>query len=171
MPSPRTVFNIMFGPAAKIANECGVIIADMLIPPIRYTELADLLDAKKITMQGVEEILWSLYYQEFYLEVEALNQWLRGGDHSWLAFQNICFAVEDAAETGTSMAEYLGVLIAGTDDEIDVVIDTVLNTKPKALDDYRKGKVSALGAIMGMIMKGQKFNPTIVKERLLKKMV
>ena len=169
MSSPRTIVNIMLGPAAKIANSCGVIIADLRIPAIRYAQMSDLLDAKKITMQGVEEILWSLYYQEFDMLKAFCQSIIEEKISEWDCLEELAMRVYNQFPTALEMAEYLGVLIAGSDDEIDVAIDAVLDTKPKALDDYRKGKVAALGAIVGMIMKGQKFSPAIVKERLLKK--
>lgn len=50
---------------------------------------------------------------------------------------------------------------------IDEAIDRLLAENPKSLQDYRGGKQQALGALVGMIMKGGKgLNPRLVQQRL-----
>jgi aspartyl-tRNA(Asn)/glutamyl-tRNA(Gln) amidotransferase subunit B len=52
--------------------------------------------------------------------------------------------------------------------ELERVIDQVLGTNPKPLDDWKKGKTAASQALFGLVMKatGGKANPAIVKRLL-----
>ena len=65
-----------------------------------------------------------------------------------------------------------GLKLAGTKKpEIDAAIDAMIAQNPKSLQDYKGGKASALGALVGMIMKsGKGFNAKLVQEALKKKL-
>jgi aspartyl-tRNA(Asn)/glutamyl-tRNA(Gln) amidotransferase subunit B len=81
------------------------------------------------------------------------------------------------AETGGSsaaaVADELGLRQVSDTGPIDAAIDAML-ADPKAaksLADFRGGKASAMGALMGMVMKsGKGFNPKLVQERLKAKL-
>ena len=51
---------------------------------------------------------------------------------------------------------------------LERVIDEVLGTNPKPLEDWRKGKTAAAQALFGLVMKATsgKANPAIVKRLL-----
>ncbi|CAN5512392.1 Asp-tRNA(Asn)/Glu-tRNA(Gln) amidotransferase subunit GatB [soil metagenome] len=54
---------------------------------------------------------------------------------------------------------------------IDAAIDALIASNPKSLQDYRGGKQSAMGSLIGMIMKSAKgLNPKLVQERLRAKL-
>jgi aspartyl-tRNA(Asn)/glutamyl-tRNA(Gln) amidotransferase subunit B len=54
---------------------------------------------------------------------------------------------------------------------IDAAIDAVIAQNPKPLQDYRAGKQTAMGALVGMVMKsGKGLNPKLVQERLKEKL-
>jgi aspartyl-tRNA(Asn)/glutamyl-tRNA(Gln) amidotransferase subunit B len=75
----------------------------------------------------------------------------------------------DAAQTRQprEVAADLGLLQVSDTSAIDAAIDAMLASNPKPLQDYRAGKESALGALVGMVMKnGRGLNPKIVQERL-----
>lgn len=65
------------------------------------------------------------------------------------------------------LAEELGLTQVSDTSAIDGAIDAVIAANPKPLQDYRAGKQSALGALVGMVMKnGKGLNPKMVQERL-----
>ena len=87
--------------------------------------------------------------------------------------------------------EFEDIKVVKVDDEIDVLLiiktalqsegfnvqtassgsDALIAANPKPLQDYRAGKVSALGSLMGMVMKsGKGMNPKVVQERLKAKL-
>jgi aspartyl-tRNA(Asn)/glutamyl-tRNA(Gln) amidotransferase subunit B len=75
----------------------------------------------------------------------------------------------DSAQTKQphEVAAHLGLLQVSDTSAIDAAIDAMLASNPKPLQDYRAGKESALGALVGMVMKnGRGLNPKIVQERL-----
>ncbi|HOJ31647.1 MAG TPA: Asp-tRNA(Asn)/Glu-tRNA(Gln) amidotransferase GatCAB subunit B, partial [bacterium] len=64
-------------------------------------------------------------------------------------------------------------LIQITDtEEIGSIIQEILNEHPQAINDYRAGKVQALGFLVGQVMKKSKnkANPGVVKQILEKKL-
>ena len=64
-------------------------------------------------------------------------------------------------------AEALGLIQSTDTGAIDAAIDALIAKNPPPLVDYRGGKASALGALMGMVMKsGKGLNPKLVQGRL-----
>ena len=63
-------------------------------------------------------------------------------------------------------------LIQSTDTSaIDAAIDALIAQNPKPLQDYRAGKQTAMGALVGMVMKsGKGFNAKLVQEQLKKRL-
>jgi len=79
------------------------------------------------------------------------------------------------AETGgtsaAAVADELGLRQVSDTGPIDAAIDAMIATNPKPLADYKAGKASALGALVGMVMKqGKGLNPKLVQERLKAKL-
>ncbi len=71
-----------------------------------------------------------------------------------------------------SAAESLGLIQVSDTTAIDTAIDAVIAANPKPLQDYKAGKASAMGALVGMVMKNAKgLNPKMVQERLKAKLV
>ena len=61
----------------------------------------------------------------------------------------------------------VGLMQSSDTGEIDAAIEKVLAGNPKPLEDYRAGKQTAFGALVGMVMKQAKgLNPKLVQERL-----
>ncbi|MGF1634882.1 MAG: Asp-tRNA(Asn)/Glu-tRNA(Gln) amidotransferase subunit GatB [Phycisphaerae bacterium] len=63
-------------------------------------------------------------------------------------------------------------LIQSTDTgALDAAIDAVIAANPQPLQDYRGGKQSAVGALVGLVMKqGKGLNPKLVQQRLREKL-
>ncbi len=70
-----------------------------------------------------------------------------------------------------AVATELGLIQVSDTGAIDKAIDAVIAANPKPLQDYRAGKQSAMGALVGMVMKnGKGLNPKMVQEALKKKL-
>jgi aspartyl-tRNA(Asn)/glutamyl-tRNA(Gln) amidotransferase subunit B len=68
-------------------------------------------------------------------------------------------------------AAKLGLVQVSDAAAIDAAIDAVVAANPKPLQDYKAGKQSALGALVGMVMKGGKgLNAKVVQDRLKQKL-
>jgi aspartyl-tRNA(Asn)/glutamyl-tRNA(Gln) amidotransferase subunit B len=69
------------------------------------------------------------------------------------------------------LAGELGLIQVSDTAAIDAAIDSLLAANPKPLQDYKAGKQSAMGALVGMVMKSAKgFNAKVVQERLKEKL-
>jgi aspartyl-tRNA(Asn)/glutamyl-tRNA(Gln) amidotransferase subunit B len=69
------------------------------------------------------------------------------------------------------LADQLGLVQSTDTGAIDAAIDAMIASNPKPLADYRAGKASAIGALVGMVMKqGKGLNAKIVQERLKEKL-
>lgn len=51
--------------------------------------------------------------------------------------------------------------------ELDTLIQSVIAANPKAVSDIKQGKDKAIGALVGQVMKQQKTDPTILKDKIL----
>ena len=69
------------------------------------------------------------------------------------------------------VANDLGLMQVSDTGAIDAAIDAMIAANPKPLADYQAGKQSALGALVGMVMKnGRGLNAKMVQERLKEKL-
>ena len=76
-----------------------------------------------------------------------------------------------ADASAESVAGALGLLQVSDTGAIDAAIDAVLATNPKPLQDYRAGKASAIGGLVGAVKKIDKgFDAKVVQERLRAKL-
>ena len=65
----------------------------------------------------------------------------------------------------------LGLLQSTDTGAIDTAIEIMMSQNPKPLQDYRAGKQTAFGALVGMVMKnGKGLNAKLVQERLREKL-
>ncbi len=81
----------------------------------------------------------------------------------------------DMIETGLSPDEIVdtkGLRQLSDSGEIEIIIDSVLNSNPQSVEDFRNGKSKALGFLVGQVMKESKgkANPQIVNEILMNKL-
>jgi aspartyl-tRNA(Asn)/glutamyl-tRNA(Gln) amidotransferase subunit B len=73
--------------------------------------------------------------------------------------------------SASELAKELGLVQVSDSGPIDAAIDAMIASNPKPLQDYKSGKASALGALVGMVMKnGKGLNPKLVQERLKEKL-
>ena len=82
-------------------------------------------------------------------------------------FDKLC----EADASPQQLANDLGLLQVSDTTAIDEAIDAMIASNPKALQEYRAGKQTAMGSLMGMVMKsGKGLNPKMVQERLKQKL-
>ena len=80
---------------------------------------------------------------------------------------SLCDALLENDRPADQAAADVGLIQSSDTSEIDAAIERMLATNPKPLEDYRGGKQSAFGALVGMVMKQAKgLNPKLVQERL-----
>jgi aspartyl-tRNA(Asn)/glutamyl-tRNA(Gln) amidotransferase subunit B len=73
--------------------------------------------------------------------------------------------------TAEQTAASLGLIQVSDTAAIDAAIDAVVAANPKPLQDYKAGKQTAMGALVGMVMKnGRGLNAKMVQERLKQKL-
>ena len=66
-----------------------------------------------------------------------------------------------------ALAAELGLMQVSDSGAIDTAIDALIAANPKALSDFKCGKQSAMGSLIGMVMKSAKgLNPKMVGDRL-----
>jgi aspartyl-tRNA(Asn)/glutamyl-tRNA(Gln) amidotransferase subunit B len=91
-------------------------------------------------------------------------------DASKISASNALPLLEKLAEQdqpAEAAAGSLGLLQVSDTGAIDAAIDALIAANPKPLEDYKAGKASAMGALVGQVMKAAKgLNPKIVQERL-----
>jgi aspartyl-tRNA(Asn)/glutamyl-tRNA(Gln) amidotransferase subunit B len=73
----------------------------------------------------------------------------------------------EADRAPEALAAELGLMQVSDTGAIDAAIDALIAANPKSLTDYKAGKQSAMGSLIGMVMKSAKgLNPKMVGERL-----
>ena len=76
-------------------------------------------------------------------------------------------ALHGKDQSAGDAAEAAGVILANDTGAVDAAIDALVAQNPKSLQDYLGGKQTALGSLVGMIMKsGKGMNAKVVQERL-----
>jgi aspartyl-tRNA(Asn)/glutamyl-tRNA(Gln) amidotransferase subunit B len=126
----------------EVANAQGKRLSDIGIEPTFVAEIAALVGAGKIAAS--KEIA-----------KQILNE--------AISSPGMAMPGRTALEVATKLS-----LIQSTDTgAIDTAIDALIAQNPPALADYRGGKQSAFGSLVGSIMKsGKGLNPKLVQERL-----
>jgi aspartyl-tRNA(Asn)/glutamyl-tRNA(Gln) amidotransferase subunit B len=134
---PQSIFNLMFNPLSQLMNEQHRGIDELGIKPAHLSQISTMVDNNLISPSGALSIF------------------------KHIQDQNIA---PESLEHSLSKA---GLLNVNDTKLIDDAIEAVIRENPKPLQDYRAGKQSALGAVVGMVMKaGKGLNPKLVQERL-----
>jgi len=134
----KRVSHLILSHGRRLANEKSVALEAVGIKPIRFAEVANLIDQNKISASSAGAIFDSL----------------SKGDSS-----------------PDQLAKEMGLMQVSDSGAIDAAIDAMIASDPKPLQDYRAGKQSAMGALVGMVMKsGKGLNPKMVQEALKKKL-
>jgi aspartyl-tRNA(Asn)/glutamyl-tRNA(Gln) amidotransferase subunit B len=79
--------------------------------------------------------------------------------------------IAEADEAPEKLATEMGLVQVSDTSAIDAAIDAMIASNPKSLVDFKAGKQSAMGSLIGMVMKnGKGLNPKMVSERLKEKL-
>ena len=75
-------------------------------------------------------------------------------------------------DTPEALVEKHGLAVLGDESAIDAVIDKVIESNPKSVEDYLSGKEKAFGFIIGQCMRELrgKADPAVLREKLLSKL-
>ncbi len=98
-----------------------------------------------------------------------LLRWVERGVINLTKAKEILEAIFDTGASAQSLIEERGLAQISDQSELDRVVERILSAQPKAVADYHAGKTSAIGFLMGQVMKatGGKANPSVVRELLL----
>ena len=139
--TPTRRATVLMETLREMSNDANRPISLLGVTPVQLAELAKLVEAGKLAA--------SKETARKVLDEITRNQ---GG------------SIE---ATATSLG-----LIQSTDTgPVDAAIDAMIAANPQPLQDYKAGKASALGALVGMVMKqGKGLNAKVVQERLKAKL-
>lgn len=95
--------------------------------------------------------------------------WVERGAINLAKAKEILEAMFNTGASAQSLIDELGLAQISDQSELDRVVQQVLSAQPKAVADYHAGKTSAIGFLMGQVMKvtGGKANPSVVKDLLV----
>lgn len=125
----------------EMSNERARKVTDLGVTPAHLSEIGKLIDSGKLAAS--KEVTKKI-----------LDQLLT-----------------DPSQSIDAIASRLGLVQTTDTGAVDAAIDAVLATNPKPLADYKAGKQSAMGALVGMVMKSAKgMNAKLVQERLKEKL-
>jgi aspartyl-tRNA(Asn)/glutamyl-tRNA(Gln) amidotransferase subunit B len=138
---PTRTANLIISHGFRLANIKSKPVYDLGLTPAVFEEVAAMIDGDVISSSAATAIFDRL--------------------------------AETGGNSAAAVADELGLRQVSDTGPIDAAIDAIL-TDPKAaksLADFRGGKTTAMGALMGMVMKsGKGFNPKLVQERLKAKL-
>ena len=79
---------------------------------------------------------------------------------------------DDLSPQSLARLEAAGRLVLNPPRAIETAVDEVIKANPKAVADYKAGKILALGALVGAVMKklGGKANAAVVSRMLTERM-
>lgn len=105
-------------------------------------------------------------------ELGALVKLIDAGTISGKQGKDVLVEMFATGKTAAAVVEERGLVQVSDTGEIDRVIDEVIATNPKQLEQYRGGKEGLFGFFVGQVMKASKgkANPKVVNERLREKL-
>jgi Asp-tRNA(Asn)/Glu-tRNA(Gln) amidotransferase B subunit len=162
--NPIRVANLILSAGYKIANEKGVPLSQTGIPAGTFGHIAKMIDENRISPSASGVLI-----------NEAVNM---SANADIIVTANVIRADGSIDPPAFNVNDYLNKLARDRDlfqisdsGAIDAAIDAVIAANPKPLQDYRAGKQSAMGALVGMVMKnGKGLNPKMVQEALKRKL-
>jgi aspartyl-tRNA(Asn)/glutamyl-tRNA(Gln) amidotransferase subunit B len=106
------------------------------------------------------------------VELGGLVRMIDDGKISGKQGKDVLVEMFASSKTAAAVVEEKGLVQVSDTGEIDRVIDEVIATNPKQLEQYRSGKETLFGFFVGQVMKSSKgkANPKIVNERLKEKL-
>jgi aspartyl-tRNA(Asn)/glutamyl-tRNA(Gln) amidotransferase subunit B len=151
---PKLVANWLMGEISHRLNAGSISIE---VCPIRPTDLADLvtaLSSGRINRPQAKQLFDKLWPEHVTLPLTGAEAKVETGRVAAIIKE---LGLEQMSDTGA----------------LEVIVDQVLATNPKSIDEFKAGKDKAFNALVGQVMKASqgKANPAQVNELLKKKLV
>ena len=148
--------NWIMGEVSRRLNLESLEIDNCPVPPNALGQLITLIETQKISGKAAKDALFPHLW--------GLGKQLVAGNGS-LSFYSVAGKVETIAFEGNFLQQQ-------DSGELEAIIDTVLASNTKSVEEYKAGNAKAFNALVGQAMKGTKGkgNPAQVNELLKKKL-
>ena len=124
-------------------------------------------DAINVTIPYKEKVI--PYLDQ--IDAKALSELLKLVDKkeiSTTAGKQVFEEMWNTGDSAESLVEKLGLKQMNNDDELKAMVEAAISANPQSVADYKGGKTSAIGFLVGQVMKASKgkANPQKVNEML-----
>jgi aspartyl-tRNA(Asn)/glutamyl-tRNA(Gln) amidotransferase subunit B len=155
---PKLVANWLMGEVSKRLNAQEIPIERCPVAPESLGDLLSQLHAGLVNARGAQRVL-----DEMWIRQPRIIQATASDSNQPL---------DSAEATVLSLVERLGVRQLNDSGALEKIVDDVIATNPKSVDEYRAGKDKAFNALVGQVMKASKgqANPAQASELLKKKL-
>jgi aspartyl-tRNA(Asn)/glutamyl-tRNA(Gln) amidotransferase subunit B len=158
----KLVSNWMMGEVSRRLNQAGLTIKDIPVAPQRLGWLINSIQTGVISNNGGKALLEGLW---------------NDSKNTILKWQINSITDGTSSHTGANallehMIDKLGLRQSNDTGELEAIIDTVLASNAKSVEEYKAGNAKAFNALVGQAMKATKGkgNPAQVNELLKKKL-
>jgi aspartyl-tRNA(Asn)/glutamyl-tRNA(Gln) amidotransferase subunit B len=138
-----------------------------------FTEVLALINQPKLVANFIiNETLRKLKEtSENKIDAKALSELLKLVDKkeiSTTAGKQVFEEMWNTGDSAESLVEKLGLKQMNNDDELKTMVEAAISANPQSVADYKGGKTSAIGFLVGQVMKASKgkANPQKVNEML-----
>ena len=138
-----------------------------------FTEVLALINQPKLVANFIiNETLRKLKEtSENKIDAKALSELLKLVDKkeiSTTAGKQVFEEMWNTGDSAESLVEKLGLKQMNNDDELKAMVEAAISANPQSVADYKGGKTSAIGFLVGQVMKASKgkANPQKVNEML-----
>ena len=172
---PKLVANWMMGELSKRLNAADLSIEACPVGPASLAALVVRIDDGSLSQNAARQVLEELWQHPSRLEggrpvgaqqVASAPEQPYGSTHSGTDMPR-------ALQRVSEIIEARGLKQMSDSGALEAIVDQVLATNPKSIDEYKAGKDKAFNALVGQVMKASqgKANPGQVNELLKKKLV
>jgi aspartyl-tRNA(Asn)/glutamyl-tRNA(Gln) amidotransferase subunit B len=158
----KLVSNWMMGEVSRRLNQAGLSIKDMPVAPEQLGWLINSIHTGVISNNGGKALLEALWKSSENGVTKFLINSIKSGQNSH----------DGANALLEQMIDNLGLRQSNDTGELEAIIDTVLASNAKSVEEYKAGNAKAFNALVGQAMKATKGkgNPAQVNELLKKKL-
>lgn len=145
----RFAFTWLIGDALKLAEESKKSLAESGISELSLAYVSTMVGEGKLSSTNAKNLLSYL--------------WQEGND-----FGSNKPSLDEASKQVDDLATKYGLLQESNEDELGKIVDAVIDSNTKAVEDYKAGNQRAFGALVGQAMKATagKGNPPVINKLL-----
>jgi aspartyl-tRNA(Asn)/glutamyl-tRNA(Gln) amidotransferase subunit B len=139
----KIVANLLTGETSRLLNEEGIDIAASVFRPKQFAELAKLVNDKTVSATAAKQIIAILHAEG-----------------------------KDGTGDVNAIVDREGLKQVNDLSALEPVIDRIIASNPKQVEEFRSGKEKILGFFVGQAMKATqgKANPAMLQDLVLKKL-